>query len=313
EELIRDIDYTNPHTANYYLCHFGVAYAFEYAMMYEILLRERWKSFTEHNVPIQPLSVLSLGCGSMIDRWGLEYAMAKLAAEGIGGFELESYHGADLIDWPVRMSEGEFEQGSITDCFGQGKSITDNIIIFPKIINELPAEVYEELLRNIALTDFPNDEYYICISHNRSKVVRYPYTNDDHGLKLSGNIVNAIKEAAMRTTQSSSFFMSSDILSNDERESYLTAHFKPDIQDKLEKVIVKMGDKSYSIGYTFTNSTEPKGQRFYEYDPTFKVMVGPNLSLASYFHNLDDIADNMNRTPNLVFQIVKLRRTGRRS
>ncbi len=339
-ETIQATDYTNENTASFYLCHFGAAYAFEYSMIFDIMLRNKWKYFTQYNVPIMPLNILSLGCGSMIDRWGLEYAIARLATEGIGNFSIDGYQGVDLVDWPVRVSQGELELGSIIDHFGPDKRITNNVIVFSKILNELDSTVFEELVRNIAETDFPNDEYYILFSHNYSKVVPYFTTQPDHGLRRSGEILNAIKEAAIRTTStdrySTEYRMYSDLLSAEERENFLRTHFANDnapedakVKDKWDKRYVKMDNSFYSVGYYFSNSETPlpnsapegdlRGNHFYDYDPAFKIMVDTNdgtnrrRSLASCFRDLhkqdNRISNVMNRTSKLVFQVVKLYRS----
>ena len=58
----------------------------------------------------------------------------------------------------------------------------------------------------------------------------------------------------------------------------------------------------------FTHADGVQANRFSDYDDTFCIRILPNKTMAQYFNQLDDIADVMNRTSSLVFQIVKIRR-----
>ena len=89
--------------------------------------------------------------------------------------------------------------GDIGACFGNGIVIWNNVIVFPKVLNELSGEDIDELVEGILQTKFPAREYYICFSHNRSNVADYYYKNEDHGLRISGRIVEAIREAVENT------------------------------------------------------------------------------------------------------------------
>lgn len=324
-EAIANIRYDNEHTDNYYLCHFGAAYAFEYALAYELILRDKLDCFSRYEYPVINPSILSLGCGSMIDRWSMEYAIAKIRSLGMeveehenGCFELEGYKGVDLVDWPVKIAEGDFEQNDILNEFGTGKRISSNIIMFPKILNELPEQVIDELVRRIGETGFPEDEYYICFSHNYSGVVDCPYNNRNNGLFISGRIAVAIKEAAERTSSESSvcsdYYFDSDIVGKSRRPTVLNELFGDDITDKMDIRYVK-NDGFYSVCYLFKAAPDTAPNRFCEFDNNFRITLENGVSLAQYFHRLN-LADNriedvMNRTNNIVFQIVKLRRMSR--
>lgn len=308
---IADIRYDNALTDQYYLCHYGTAYAFEYALMFELVLRDKLLT-NERGYSIEPLSILSLGCGSMIDLWSMKYAIAKLAAKGEHRFTLDGYTGVDMVDWPVKVEYGELRQHDINRCFGAGIEIKENIIVFPKLINELSADEIDDLIERIGCTDFPENEYYICISHNRSKVVDYSFREADHGLRISGRIVTAIKNSAVRTSEEmeccSDYFFTSDIVGRARKTAILRELFSDAITDELKNEFVRDDQNFYSVGYTFEASPETQPNRFCDYDDTFQVILDSGESLAQYFTRLEDIANVMNRTGNLVFQIVKLRR-----
>lgn len=311
-DAIRNIRYDNELTDMYYLCHFGAAYAFEYALMYEIVLRDKAKCFNELSLSVEPLSVLSLGCGSMIDLWSMKYVIAKLADRNIYDFKLEGYRGVDLVNWPVKMADLDANIGDIGACFGNGIVIWNNVIVFPKVLNELSGEDIDELVEGILQTKFPAREYYICFSHNRSNVADYYYKNEDHGLRISGRIVEAIREAVENTGcfdgSCRKLYCNSDIIGRGRKEYYLRDLFGEHITDELCNEFVRMDSGFYSVGYSFTHADGVQANRFSDYDDTFCIRISPNKTMAQYFNQLDDIADVMNRTSNLVFQIVKIRR-----
>ena len=62
---IQDIDYGDAATNQYYFCKFGLAYAFEYSLLYEIMLRI---------ADTDQFGVNSFGCGGYIDAWALAYS-----------------------------------------------------------------------------------------------------------------------------------------------------------------------------------------------------------------------------------------------
>lgn len=326
-DAIANIRYDDEHTDKYYLCHFGAAYAFEYALMYELVLRDKLDCFNQYDYPIVKPSVLSLGCGSLIDLWGMKYAIAKITSLGLGVdeqghscFEIESYKGIDLSDWPVKITEGDFEQNDILNMFGIDKCISSNLIVFPKILNEIPEQVIDDLVQRIGETDFPEDEYYICFSHNHSGVIDYSYNNNNNGLFISNRIVSAIKEAAIKTSirnkACSDYFFDGDIIGINRRSTILNELFEDSssITDEIDVRYIKVDD-FYSIGYYFKPTSDADSNRFCDFDKNFQISLENGVSLAQYFHrlNMEDkrIENVMNRTNNIVFQIVKLRRMRR--
>ena len=181
-----DFRYSNKTAADYYLCRYGTAYAFEYALIYGIVL----KSMNYYGEQLKGL--LSLGCGSMIDGWAMAYADSRLNFSNGHLPPRFRYMGVDCENWNVKFidptaegdktvpsvhtkpfSETGFFCGTVQDylrSLGSGYALTDcNVICFPKILNELTDETAAEIAECFADIKFPLDEYYICASHSRSK------------------------------------------------------------------------------------------------------------------------------------------------
>lgn len=200
-EDYRDVDFDA-----YYMVKFGYAYAFEYWVIYDAILR----IYTGDPY----LGIASVGCGSMIDAWSLAYAKACMDEDEdkTKGLKLR-YYGYDGVQWGMYFAGKDmdpYEEDYCTDCrtvvnknyegseptvfrfeknigpdiadiFGGEKSIEINkrwtsyeILMFGKIFNELPADKLEETLKLIEQAgmngEFTQKEMYICISHNKSGV-----------------------------------------------------------------------------------------------------------------------------------------------
>ena len=68
----------------------------------------------------------------------------------------------------VRLNFGD-SQGNLLNVFGSGKTIDQSIILFPKVLDEIPAETLIELLENVCKTEFAADTIYICANHPLNK------------------------------------------------------------------------------------------------------------------------------------------------
>ena len=80
EGIQRDVDYTDPLTQAFYVWRYTLGYGYEYFRAYQEIL--------EREIPRKELSVVSVGCGTGIDYWALDYALRcaekiDLAACGI--------------------------------------------------------------------------------------------------------------------------------------------------------------------------------------------------------------------------------------
>ena len=221
-----DFDYSNELVDAVYLVKYGNAYAFEYAVMYEILL-SRWNG-TEGNT----FGVTSFGCGSLIDAWSLAYARTRVFSNEAPSLV---YIGNDETSWPIKFTSEDgnifsriFARNNprypsavrnpargIRDFIQEGDFYPNyNTLFFPKILTELPHTDSSLPSATAPLCDFHNEEtdelknlietirakamegrfnrkeIYICISHPRSK---YQGFDADARMKtIAGEIVKAI-------------------------------------------------------------------------------------------------------------------------
>lgn len=204
-----EAEYRNRLLNAYYMYRFGYAYAFEYAAIYEMLLKD-YRALEQQENPI--LGVCSLGCGSAIDAWSLAYAKEKLAEEGNELARRLSlrYYGVDAIEWPMMIGReqntvlneiypsrnphypgiGSNNPGDIVDFFREEKYYSlYNILFFPKILNELEDDTVENMLNEIdeavSRGGFAvRDEIYLCISHSKTHLQR--------GLSVVSRIIERI-------------------------------------------------------------------------------------------------------------------------
>ena len=105
KDMPNDDDYRDPIFCAYYLTRYGYAYAFEYAVLYDAIIRNYSASEAcrqNGNQGESVLGVSTMACGSMIDAWGLAYAYAKIREEGEADLPENlnlRYHGTDLNRW----------------------------------------------------------------------------------------------------------------------------------------------------------------------------------------------------------------------
>ncbi len=91
-------EYMEPLLNAYYFTRYGLAYAFEYSVIYDAIMRD----IAQSDVP-PVTNVAAFGCGSMIDAWSLAYAKKKLEEAGVTNMDSLSlsYHGFDGAKWDV--------------------------------------------------------------------------------------------------------------------------------------------------------------------------------------------------------------------
>ena len=206
-ESIKLIDYSDAATEHYYFCKYGTAYAFEYAMLYEIMLRS-YKG--------EQLDVYSFGSGGYIDAWSLAYAKARLKAYGFGDVPKVNYQGIDLVKWPVNVffttSVGKkariaisaytpklsasgckinmVKNSSIQEFEPQdnqgrkSNKMNRNVLVFPKILNELDDVTVDTFVEQLGKFCYNEPVYYICVSHSPSDIL--------HGKKKGAEAVAKI-------------------------------------------------------------------------------------------------------------------------
>lgn len=187
----------------FYLCRYGVAYAFEYAMMYDIVIRSYMRDADTEKM----LGAFSFGCGSMIDAWAMIYAKQRLQRENPDYNDCKLYYkGVDVQPWKEYFMESsdlfcnikryESDMNQFIDArFLQSKNkmVYHNILMFPKIFNELNAEDIRKMITKLSECHFEYDEYYLCISHSRYDVeYGMEHPQEERGLKVVLDLVDAI-------------------------------------------------------------------------------------------------------------------------
>ncbi len=213
-------DYADPIFCDLYLMRFGYAYAFEYSVIYDAIIR-RYTAGEQARNGRPVLGVSSLACGTMIDAWGLAYALACIRENGELNLpeDLElSYHGEDLTRWSYLFACNQDGDQALNDCFNHRPSANDfetdaaeyirrdrnyhwlNVMTFAKFLGELPEEIVvniEEAIREaIERGDFVGNnnnnrqEYFICISHSASTVDNA--ADDRHLSELASRIIHAL-------------------------------------------------------------------------------------------------------------------------
>ena len=159
-----------------YHCKYTTAYSFEYAMLWDIILRSYMQNENNDN----NLSVLSLGCGAMTEAWSLEYAKSRLKKAK----ELEiSFTGVDEVNWNEYLTGDKYQLININlnDLTEKPKS---KIIILPKILNHLSEKEIKETFELCKeCLDDSLGECYLCISHNKSFVVNKEIVDPNENLK----------------------------------------------------------------------------------------------------------------------------------
>ena len=173
----------------FYLMRLGMAYAFEYSMLYEIILKNSKEDGSS-------MGVVSFVCGSCIDAWALAYARARLDMEGALPLEYWCY---DLNPWEISIFDElradkailRFKSGRqypipkfkmhppVAQSLGESFPINDqikldkdiNVLYFPKVLNELKEEDVNTFVETLGELELDTGKtYYICVSHGYSDV-----------------------------------------------------------------------------------------------------------------------------------------------
>lgn len=165
-----EVRYEDDQQHNFYLCRYANAYAFDYALMYDIVMRSMMRS------GCRTMDAVSFGCGSMVDALAMAYARANLAAADPAYADIKmTYKGLDAANWgkffvPPKADEfyirGDRDKDAkapvlspldekirsnfdsirhhkldLVNEFGEEGADTDiymgNVFIFPRILNEL--------------------------------------------------------------------------------------------------------------------------------------------------------------------------------
>ena len=218
-------DYSDTVFCDLYLTRFGYAYAFEYSVIYDAIIRS-YSAIEQARNGSPVLGVSTLACGTMIDAWGLAYALACIKENDIQELQDDielSYHGEDRTRWSFLFAGNQDGDQTLNSCFNRVPSTRDlnigadeflkrvedgeyknyhwlNVMCFAKFLGELrenvicsiEAAIREAIEHGCFVGDAVNNrkEYYICISHSASTVNNNG--DDRHLSEVASRIINAL-------------------------------------------------------------------------------------------------------------------------
>lgn len=225
------IDYSNQEMNDLYFCKYGLAYALEYAMLYEIML---W-SYGGNK-----FCVYSFGCGGFIDAWALAYARAKLKEDEVhNNLELD-YQGVDKTRWKTTVfgdmidkiwqEDGDENEAELMDnlcftCWDIKHNISNftfrkpqwveiqkfssidcdddkmcNVLMFPKIISELKSGVLKDFLSQLGeQIKKMRGDFYLCVSNSNSNYLQKETIEnivkifEEQGFECEDDLFNMLK------------------------------------------------------------------------------------------------------------------------
>lgn len=175
--------YSNPTVQQLYLLKYAYTYGFEYLSM--------CNEFIEDFADKDEISVVSLGCGTMLDYW----ALACMLDERKISRPVVKYLGIDAIRWNHSLEIEardrdiiKFSQESFENFFERedNEFNAHDVYFFPKSISEFPSNNMELMLNR--LSEIEKDTIYFCISLRKNSRV----ANDD--VKKVHKIIDKLKQ-----------------------------------------------------------------------------------------------------------------------
>lgn len=163
--------YNTPTKLQLYLLKYAYAYGFEYLAM--------CNEFIEDFADKEEISVVSLGCGAMLEYWALANVLNMHEKEEVHKSEADRkvswpvvrYLGIDAIKWNNSMETQardrdlvKFSQESFEKFFERSDNEFNayDVYFFPKSISEFTNDAMEMLLNN--LCDMKKNIIYFCIT-----------------------------------------------------------------------------------------------------------------------------------------------------
>lgn len=151
-------NYGNQYDLKYYLLKYGIAYLFDYSVIYRLIIN----NMTGKN----DLSIASIGCGSGIDHKSLEYALQ--VTDFIRDFSWKGYDPAGewvQVQGKKWFSDGKVFKMSAQEYFAQDH-IVENVIIFPRSFGDIVENsAYNDMIKAAEKQVFTNNELFLCIAH----------------------------------------------------------------------------------------------------------------------------------------------------
>ncbi len=279
-----------------YMARYGYAYAYEYSVIYQILLGD---------YADDTFSVTSIGCGSCMDAWSLAYENSRLSQK-----KKIMYAGVDLNVWDIQFTpehgnamEKAYTNGTQVEMqypmpgndmnadilkFFEEKTYPYeyNVLFFPKILNELSEDVMRGLLERIGKNadKFKADRtYYFCISHSRDKYSNLPI----------------MKEIAQRICETINYDNRFEI------DDSLPGRWTGLGQEKMLQVVSPPNE--YAC-YEFPKDQRGLYEQIQSLNPDFTPegkMKDERILLNAYLSN-HQMHQFVSRTSTSIFQIIKL-------
>lgn len=149
-------DYDDENIRQLYLLRYAYAYGFEYKHIYAAIL------YRQNILP--EIEVTSLGCGNLIDYWGL--------ASNFNGKTYEdrkiTYYGLDVKDWDYKVKcrkqdDVFFIQKNAADWFDDLAELTSDVYVFPKSISEFSDADFDRICDNFKTKPITKDIFHVFI------------------------------------------------------------------------------------------------------------------------------------------------------
>lgn len=189
-------DYSEIHVQELYLLRYLSAYACEYTRTYEELQQMLEAAVKDG----EPLEVMAVGCGNMVDYWGISEAFTRA-----GKSSAIHYLGIDKTDWKeicrigARMGDRvHFRQQDGAAYLREQDLLTAGLIVFPKSISEFPDEVFEDICESFRRKEFYRNRICLLTVFRSNGDGPNPWPEDE---KRCDCLISALEENGFRKTR----------------------------------------------------------------------------------------------------------------
>lgn len=161
-------DYRNIRVQQLYLLRYAYAYSYEYTEIYRQVLQRMGRQ--------KELSVVSVGCGTLIDYWSLAQALSYYRQSDC----IVNYVGMDAVEWNYRFSKRAqdnvqtYLHNNAVDCFIKNPQFVSDIYFFPKSISEFSLQEIQQIADCFEKKPIEKDKFFICVSLRNSEENRRP-------------------------------------------------------------------------------------------------------------------------------------------
>lgn len=151
-------DYKNLRVQQLYLLRYAYAYSYEYIQICRQVLQRLGTQ--------SAISVVSVGCGAMIDYWSFIQAL---------NYENQSecvvnYVGIDAVTWNYRFPKREqdniitYLHNDAVECFVKNPKFVSDIYFFPKSISEFSLQDIRKIADSFEKKTIEKDKIFVCVS-----------------------------------------------------------------------------------------------------------------------------------------------------